>query len=311
MLADALEHTTMDSSMMVPPYVEQLRADPETLSRVAKHLKTIVYGGGSVSQAAGEAVTAKIDIFTGCGSTEMGFWPLIRRSGQRDQDNWPYMQFHPAMRMRLEQRSEDHYETMLERASEDTKGSGYVQPIFTIFRQLEKCKTDDLWTAHPTKPGLWQHAGRADDMLAFASGEKHHPTAVENHIATHPDVQGALIAGTQRPQAALLLEMDSAFELAEDTEEHIQTVEKIWPIIAEANEMCPVYAQVTKQHVLLIDPRKKGLPRTAKGSIRRHMAIQSYREELDRLFENAAVNSAPAPPSAHSLLISEENTRAC
>lgn len=299
---------------MVPPFVEELGADPETLSRIAEHVRTIVYAGGSISQAAGEAITAKIDFFAVCGSTEMGFWPLIRPSGPQVQENWKYMQFHPALHMRLEQRSADHYGTVLERSSED---SGYLQPIFTLFQQLEKYETDDLWTAHSAELGLWQHAGRADDMLVFASGEVYHPTAVENHIATHPDVQGALIAGTQRPQAALLLEMDSSSTLsgfAEDPKEQqqVQTImEKIWPIIAEANEMCPVYAQVTKQHVLLIDPKKKALPRTVKGSVRRHVAIQSYREELDRLFENAAMNSAPVPPSAHSLLNLCGNIRAC
>lgn len=63
--------------------------------------------------------------------------------------------------------------------------------------------------------------------------------------------------------------------------------------------MCPVYAKITKEHILFVDPHKP-MARTGKGSIQRSATVQLYEKELDMLFDKATPESTPA--TAYSLL---------
>ncbi|KAK2761693.1 hypothetical protein FQN54_001521 [Arachnomyces sp. PD_36] len=303
MLADALTHTPIDSSMMVPPFVEQLAASsPQTLSHISSNLtsKTIIYAGGSISDSAGKTISEKLTLLAVCGSTEMGFWPIIRRinsnsaSANKNHDNsWAYMHFHPSAQINLEKRSDDRYETILHRASGD-----YIQPIFTLppHRESERYETSDLWTPHPTEEGLWKHVGRTDDMLTFASGEKFHPSAFEEYILGNVgsglgsdgnvNVKGVLVVGTGRKRAVLLVEAERGVEGRMDMDrEREGLMSRIWPVVEKANEMCPVYARVGKGDLLIVDGGRKALPRTAKGSVRRDLAVRSFKEEVNQLFK--------------------------
>ena len=164
-----------------------------------------MWAGGDVSLAAGNAISSKFNLFTTCGSTEMGLWPTLRSSGPWLSDQWKFMRFHPAINMAFHSRSDGLFEAHLRRNSDFES----EQPIFKIFPMLQEYSTGDLFSPHPKDPDLWQYCGRADDMQTFSSGEKYHPTAVEQYIARHPNVQAVLLVGTGRTQAGLLLEMSA------------------------------------------------------------------------------------------------------
>lgn len=111
--------------------------------------------------------------------------------------------------------------------------------------------------------------------------------------------------GTQRPQAALLLEMKATTPL-ETPEQQADAIAHVWSVIQDANQLSPVYAKVTKEHILLVDPHKP-MARTAKGTVQRKTTTQLYKGELDKLFARAAATSGSAPPTAHSLLMGERS----
>lgn len=295
--ADCLKKTHVDIVTLIPTHIEDLGRNQELLGFLSQKVETVTWGGGDVSVAAGDAISQKLKLFTCVGSTEMGLWPTLRRSGPWILDQWKFVRFHPAMNMTLQPRSNGLFEGCIRRNSEPE----YEQPIFKLFPNLEEYASGDLFSPHPSDPQLWQHRGRADDMQVFAAGEKFHPTDVEKLIAQHPDVQAVLFVGTRRTQGALLLEMNASTPI-ETSEQQAEVMEKVWPAIEEANKLCPGYAKVTKHHVLLVDPKTKPMARSGKGSVQRPATVELFEEQLSEMFERAKAESAPEPQTAHSLL---------
>lgn len=296
MAVDCLHHQKIDIITLIPPYVEEMAQNRDILKYLSHEVETVMWAGGDVSLDAGEAISSNLQLFTSCGSTETGLWPILRRSEGWHANKWKFMKFHPAMNMRLEPRSEGIFQAYIVR----NPGSEYEQPVFKVFPTIQEYDTGDLFSPDPLDSDLWQYRGRADDIQVFLSGEMYHPTGVEQLITQHADVQEALLIGTRRTQAALLLEMKPPQEL--NPAEQTQIIDNLWPQIEEANERCPAYAKVTKRHILFTRPGKP-MARSAKGSVQRHVTVQQYEEELNELFETATAAGVPAPPTAHSLLL--------
>ena len=283
LVVECLKHTKADALTLVPPYVEQIGRNPEILEFVSRNVETIFWAGGDISQAAGEAISSKMKLFTTCGSTEMGMWPTIRRSGKWPSEHWKFMKIHPATCIEFRHRSDNFYEAFVKRNPDFEDG----QPIFKIFSEAQEFSSGDLFSPHPSDPQLWQYAGRSDDMQVFSSGEKYHPVSLEQRIGHHPEVQEALLVGTRRPQAALLLEMKPGMPL-ETTEQRAEAISRLWPVIEEANQMCPTYAKVTQDNILFVEAHKP-MARGGKGTVQRRATVQLYGEELDGLSARAAL----------------------
>lgn len=58
--------------------------------------------------------------------------------------------------------------------------------------------------------------------------------------------------------------------------------ESIRPVVEEANQLGPASAQIYKEMILVVDP-KKPLPRAAKGSVIRPRALKLYEDEINNL----------------------------
>lgn len=294
MAVDCVEHTRVDIITMIPPDVEAMGPNNEVLRSLSRRVGSVMWAAGDVSFSAGDAISSKLQLFTTFGSTETGLWPIIRRCGQWKSDEWKFIRFHPAMNIRLDHRSDGLFEAIIMR---NTKFE-YEQPIFKLFPMLQEYGTGDLFAPHPIELDLWQYRGRVDDIQVFLSGKTYHPRLVENYINRHPNMEGALLIGTRRPQAALLLEMrvPECFGLSE-------RIEEVWPTVEEAMHVCPAHAKVTKQHILFVKPEKP-MARSEKGIVQRQITVQQYEEELNELFESAAAAAsaaaatAPVPPTA-------------
>lgn len=111
------------------------------------------------------------------------------------------MKFHPASNIELHQLTGDLYEACIRRTADIDTG----WTVFTVVPLLQEYKTGDAFSPHPSDPDLWQFRGRIDDMQVSSTGKKYHPTSIQQHIATHPDIQEALPVGTPRPHPALYL----------------------------------------------------------------------------------------------------------
>ena len=278
---ECLKHTTADAITLVPPYVEEIGRSPEILDFLSRNIETVFWAGGDISLAAGEVISSKMKLFTTCGSTEMGMWPTIRRSGKWPSEHWKFMKVHPAASIEFRHRSDNLYEAFVKR-NPDFEAE---QPVFKIFPDAQEFSSGDLFSPHPADPQLWHYCGRSDDMQVFSSGEKYHPVSVEQRIGHDPEVQEVLLVGMRRPQAALLLEMKAGTPV-ETAEERAEAIARLWPVIEAANQMCPTYAKITKERILFTEAQKP-MARGAKGTVQRRGTLQLYEEELEGLFAKA------------------------
>ncbi|KAJ2978082.1 hypothetical protein NUW58_g7608 [Xylaria curta] len=282
-IVDTLKQMPADVALLVPSLVAELANDPVSLDYVAENLKLILYLGGDLPQDIGDRVAAKIPLRSQFGASEVGLphqlWPS--ELGRQD---WRYIRFHPCTGATFEKDLGNTYELVFRK----TPSLAANQPMFSIpgQDQRDEYRTRDLFEPHPTVPDAWCWRARADDIIVFLNGEKTNPVTMEQSIVGRaPGVTGAIVVGAQRFQAALLIEPSSTI-MATSTANQAALIERIWPIIDEANNVAPAHARVDKSMVIITAPDRP-LLRTGKGTIQRAGSIAQYSAELDRLYSDA------------------------
>ncbi|KAF5686208.1 NRPS-like enzyme [Fusarium denticulatum] len=194
---------------------------------------------------------------------------------------WKYHHFHPASGFRAEPVGDgsDLYELVIIPVRSQTQS----QSVFLIFPNLEEYRTKDLISKHPTKPHLWLHRGRLDDLILLSNGEKVDPHATEALLHTSPYIRSALIYGTARTHCALLVELQPQVD-------QVTAVDLIWPLVQDANTLVPSHAQIDKD-MILIAQTSKLFCRAGKGSVQRKLTFNSYEKELAALYNEPSDDS--------------------
>ncbi|OAG18818.1 acetyl-CoA synthetase-like protein [Alternaria alternata] len=289
----------VDMVVMVPPCVENVFRYPGKLHRLSQRAHGLCYGGGSIVREAGDAISHKMKLLNAIASTELGLWPLIRprsidyNTNATDQEQekkedfsdgkWEYYAFHPAFNIHFDPVSiSESGHTVFEAIMKRNNGKdwdGYVQPWFKLYPDSSEKRLGDLFIQHPSDTTLYKHYGRADDLLVFLTNEKFYPTVAEQRIAGFPEVAEALLVGTRRPKAALVLRLEDG-GVVDDA---------LWGKIEEVNGSSPVYARVQRNMVLLV---QEPFLRTAKGSVRKVDMARMYERELDSLYRRGCSEEA-------------------
>lgn len=283
---ECLKHITADSLWVIPSHIDEIARNPDILEFLSRNVNTLFWAGGDVSHVAGDTISSTMKLFTTCGSTEMGMWPTLRPSERWPSEHWKFMRIHPAANVQFRHHTADLYEAYIVRNAQPED----EQPVFKLFTDLQEFNTGDLFFPEPSDPQLWQYRGRTDDMQVFSNGGKYHPTVVESRIEQHPDVQTALLVGTGRPKAALLLEMKRTATPNDMPGGQKEVIEHIWPTIRDANQICRTYAKMTKDHILFTSPLKP-MVRSAKGTVQRSKTVERYKLELDELYNKVEATS--------------------
>lgn len=284
-LVEALKHTPADVAVLVPSVVADLAQNPEQLDICATHLSLILYIGGDLPQAIGDIVAQKIPLRCWWGASEVGIPHQLIPSGLGP-DDWRYIRFHPSVGATFDPIADGTYELVIRQ----DKSLSETQSTFSIRGQekLEEYRTMDLFQPHLTVPNAWCWRSRADDIIVFLNGEKTNPIGMEQHVvAKHSELGGALVIGTQRFQAALLIE-PVALDAPLTTAEQAALIEKIWPTVQEANAVVPAHAKVEKALILVVD---RPMVRSGKGTIQRAASIQQYSSNIEDLYINADVTA--------------------
>ncbi|OJJ97423.1 hypothetical protein ASPACDRAFT_53653 [Aspergillus aculeatus ATCC 16872] len=224
----ARKHTPFSFTFVTLSIVSKLAQTPELLDFVHTHLDFLGYCGGDLPQTIGDTVAERIKLVNIYGATDMGLISAIHSTTDRDPTrDWRYTRFHPQLGVQMRHVLE--HELVMVRTPE----YGRHQFPFSI-------------------ADLWRTTSRLDDMIVFFNGEKTNPILMEQHIvAANREVTGCLVAGAQRFQAALNVELGKA-ELA----------------LNEANRACPAHARIAKSHILFTTPEKPML-RAGKGTVQR------------------------------------------
>ncbi|APA06277.1 hypothetical protein SS1G_01217 [Sclerotinia sclerotiorum 1980 UF-70] len=284
LLIDGLKHNKADIAVLVPPYVIDIAQSAESLDFISANLKRIFYMGGAIPPAAGDIISSKIEFDGHVGATETGFYPSLKPAGTRS-IYWGHHQFDPSANISFERQADDLYEAVWNRNADPEK----EQPVFKIFPTLQRWGSKDLYSPHPTIPGLWLYRGRGDDIIVFLTGEKTNPTSMEHSLNQQPEIRQAMVIGTLRFQAALLIEL--ADQKIMSATEKAETIERIWPAIEKANATCPAHARVAKSHILFTEPGRPILM-SAKGTIQRAPTLREYSSEIEKLYLDADSMSA-------------------
>lgn len=262
-----------------PPHAEYLAANKPLLERVGKVVKTVLWAGGSISEAAGKALSASVQTITPLASTEMGLWPSVRSLAHEStkviEDEFQYNSFHPSLNLRFDEASKDDRGTLYEAVIVRNQGEGaWVQPVFKIFTDVQEKSLGDLFTQHPHDPKKWKHAGRSYDLLVFLDTMKFHPGFAERQITAHPGVAEAVIAGTRRPKASLVVRLNDAAD-----------VDEVKRLVEDVTKDYPFYARINRGMILTVS---EPFPKTAKGSIQKKATLDAYEKQLDALYENSS-----------------------
>jgi thioester reductase-like protein len=267
--------------------IDDLSKDPNLLQLVASKLEHLYYVGGSLPQASGDIVCKKIPVYQSLGSSECSIFPLVRPIEDKTFVDWNYIQIHPSLQAEFQHRFGDFHELVVVKRNE----SEYLQPVFVHFPELETFETKDLFAPHPTKPGLWKHESRIDDVIVFINGEKTNPVSFEHEVASHPEVRSALVAGQQRFEASLLVEPTETAYL--NLQQRKEFIERIWKVVQNANRKCPAHAKVSKSRILLTDPDVP-MQRAGKGTVMRQATLIAYQKKLDEIYLATSNNDSIA-----------------
>jgi thioester reductase-like protein len=159
---------------------------------------------------------------------------------------------------------------------------------------ISEYRTKDLFKQHTEKPGLWRYSGRRDDIIVLSNGEKFNPVPMELMIQGHPALSGALVVGTGRIQAGLLVEVKPEFHKHRSQEGSL--IEDIWPVVEMANQLVPGQGRIMQNKILLSGTTKPFI-RAGKGTIVRKLTERLYGPEIESLYAaryNATMRSLPS-----------------
>ncbi|KAK6598613.1 nonribosomal peptide synthetase [Botrytis cinerea] len=280
-LSGALKNNKIDVAFVVPSILEEISKSPELLGYISSKLETVVYSGGDLPLGCGNIVASRVKVINFYGSTEGASLPLVSLTEDMAREDWKYLHIHPNAGVEFRPYNDTVYELFIVRE----KNFENHQPIFKTFPDLQEYQTRDLFVPHSSKPNRWSHYGRSDDIIVLVNGEKTYPVPTEQHIlSSHHEISGVIVAGSQRFQTSLLLEVTSKEELTPSRK--LTIVEAIWPSIEKANTTCPTHARIARSHIFFV-PSDRPMIRTPKGTIMRAASLAQYNKELDVLYETA------------------------
>ncbi|TVY56661.1 Non-canonical non-ribosomal peptide synthetase FUB8 [Lachnellula cervina] len=283
-LYEALKYTKADVAFIVPSIVNEISSNQQLLRFISMNLDAIIYAGGDLPQSIGDSVASHIRLLNYYAATETGQQPLVQSQNRCSKKEWKYLEFHPKSGASFRHYAEDMYELYIVRNPSFEERQG----VFHVFPALEEYGTRDLFVRHASdsKSHLWSFRARTDDIIVFLTGEKTNPISMEHHVfSRHQKIGAILVAGAQRFQASMLIEVVTDKNEFSNNERALY-VEEFWPTIEEANRDCPAHARISKSHILICDPKKPML-RSGKQTVQRQATLQSYKQELDILYEDA------------------------
>ena len=269
---DCIENVPLASAIIAPSMVEEASHSPKALQALGK-LKMVGYAGGAINETAGDIVSDHVKLRNYIGTTECGPYPVYPIKDRREH---AYFQFDPnATGLEFRHATEDLYELVFVRHD----GIQY-QFIFNTFPELIEYHSSDLYRKHPTKPGMWKHAGRADDVIVLSNGEKVSPSFMENMLGAAPNVRSVLLYGSKRFEIAAIIEpLEEAKGLS-----NAELLETIAPYITRANKQVPGHAQLSKDRIVFTAPDKP-MVRLPKGTVARTATFREYELELDEVYD--------------------------
>ncbi|KAI2602180.1 acetyl-CoA synthetase-like protein [Hypoxylon sp. NC1633] len=289
LVVECLDNLPDVEGIVLPPVIMEDMSQNDDHIRALARLNLVAFGGGNLNKDAGDRLVRHgIRIGNLIGATELGLFPMRFLS---DLDLWQWFAFDSklgGLDWRKVEGSDDAYQLFIVRKD---KHPG-IQGIFYTFPDLDEYDTKDMYKPHRSKPDHWIYYGRADNIIVFSNGEKLNPVTIEETVVDHPEVKGALVVGSNRFQAGLLVEPVTNPQSDEEAERFLDSV---WPYVVKVNKETVAHGQIGRQMMALSNPTKPFL-RAGKGTVQRALTIKLYGDEIDKLYEKVNDQFDAAPP---------------
>lgn len=115
---------------------------------------------------------------------------------------------------------------------------------------------------------------------------------IEEIVSDHPELKGALVVGTGRFQASLLLE---PITHPKTESEATELIDRVWPLVVTANKETVAHGQIARDFIIISSPDKP-FSRAGKGTVQRASTLKLYKDEIDEFYEKAGdVTDVEAP----------------
>ena len=224
-----------------------------------------------MSHSAGESLKDYVNLCQYFGTTETSNIPQLLPS----REDWAYMEWHPACS--IEMQTFDPDEGTFEMVHFPNASTHAHSPLNHNLPGIGEWRTKDLFKHHPTNNKLWKFSGRVDDIVVLSNGHKFNPVPAEALVQEHTTISGALVIGQGRFQPALLL------ELRDHKPDTSSVIDKLWPVIEQANKRLPGQGRIVQSRVLIV-PANKPFHRTPKGTIVRKLTEKAFAAEIEKLY---------------------------
>ncbi|KAK0707252.1 hypothetical protein B0H67DRAFT_612024 [Lasiosphaeris hirsuta] len=271
LMLEAMEKTNPSAIACSPSILEDMSNLPRGIEAISK-LEHIFYGGAPLALSCGDKLTKMTTLTNAIGSTEAFFMASYINLDPAD---WEYFEFNPESGAVMEPTPDPALAELVVKPRPDSDFVFYVHN----FPDVAEWRTKDLFERHATKPTLWRYVGRMDDIMVLSNGEKINPVSFEKAVEGHPWVRSALMVGSGRFQAALVLD-PAPEQVSFDTEAFI---DQVWPWVEQANASYPAHGRVWRSMITLASPEKP-FQRAPKGSVMRRATNQLYEKEIGLLY---------------------------
>lgn len=283
LVLECLENVEVDTAFLPPSVIEDLSQSEEGI-RALGNLKSVSFGGGNLARESGNRLIKNgATLRNLIGATEFAPFPTYAKD---DEYLWQYFHYNKeafGCEFRKYGGEDDVYELVIVRQKENKSNPGW-QGVFYTFPELDEWSTKDLYRPHPTLADHWIYHGRADNIIVFSNGEKLNPVTIEEIVADHAALKGAMVVGAEQFQAGLFIEP----HVYPKTEQEKQALlDSVWPLVEQANEETVQHGRIARDMVRLCSPEKP-FPRAGKGTIQRALAVKQYKEEIAQMYANKA-----------------------
>ncbi|KAG2039364.1 hypothetical protein BDR03DRAFT_951757 [Suillus americanus] len=256
-----------------PSLLAQISLMGEGAIQVLGSMHMVLFAGASLQDPVGNRLASHgVKIVSAFGTTETGQLTVADVSSN-DPFDWPYVRFIDPSEITLV----DVPDTSdLRRLV--VKPGRFVSSNLVNHYHPVGFSPGDLWREHPTKKGLWKHAGRMSSVTVLCNGEKTDNDQLESLVLKNAFVERAIVFGEGRLQNGLLVLPKATSCTNADLATSLQST------IQHMNFVIPKHSRVVQALVILGNP-KKPFVLTDKGTIRRHETLALYSKEIQEAYE--------------------------
>ncbi|KAE8370456.1 hypothetical protein BDV27DRAFT_169015 [Aspergillus caelatus] len=279
---ELMEDCKAKALLTVPSILEEIALLPSDRGlNTLRKLDFVAFGGGLPKEGiAQRLVSTGVRLINHYGATETG--PMTPFFQPEPNHDWHFFQLRVDTLSPLQVRLEPV-------ANEEQQQENAFQMSMRPFGWTERFELQDLLIHHPAGGDrCYTAAGRIDDLICLATGEKVQPTILEQLLGRLESASAATAFGNNKFELGVIVEARDAIENEEAFKD------SIWPVIEEAGQQMDAHARISSPHaVLVVSPGT--LPRSDKGTVLRKEVYKLFDKEVDQVYQRLDV-IVHAPP---------------